>query len=87
MKRKALMMTNAKADFGLIIPAGTSLMAVLGFNLSIFLSRNRLKAIAALRAKTIHRITNIKLNHEKSTVDWLTAKKNPSKAKGSAKMV
>jgi hypothetical protein len=52
---------NTNAFFGVMIPLGISLMAVLGFSASHFLSRYLLKAMAALRAKTIQRITSSNL--------------------------
>lgn len=61
MKRALLMITNHKALFDLIIPAGISLMAVRGFFASKLLSNQRLKAIAAERANTIHKITKMKI--------------------------
>ena len=59
MKRKEEMIVNDSALFAEIIPAGISLIAVLGFFASKLLSRYRLKAMAALRARTIQRITRI----------------------------
>ena len=53
-----LIITKTKAFLSPITPAGISLLAVRGFNLSKRLSIQRLKPIAALRAKTIH--SNIK---------------------------
>lgn len=50
--------TNQKACFFGMIPDGISLTAVRGFNLSKRSSMYLLKAIAALRAKTIHKITS-----------------------------
>ena len=46
-----------KADVGEMTPAGISLDAVRGLRASYFRSINRLKAIAAVRANTIQRIT------------------------------
>ena len=54
------MITKRSALFGAIMPRGISRMAVLGFRASKFLSRYRLKAIAALLAVTIHINTNTK---------------------------
>ena len=51
---------NLSALFALMIPLGISLIAVLGFCASNFLSRNLLKAIAALLANTIHSKTKMK---------------------------
>ena len=53
------MITNNKALFDFIIPAGISLTAVRGFFASKFLSSQRLKAMAAERAKIMQRITRI----------------------------
>ena len=52
-----LIITNRSASFAETLPAGMSRMSVRGFFASIFLSRYLLKAIAAFRAKTIHKIT------------------------------
>lgn len=52
--------TKSKALFDLITPAGISLMAVRGFFASKFLSNQRLKAMAAERAKIMQRMTKIK---------------------------
>ena len=54
-----LAITKNKALFDLITPAGISLIAVRGFFASKFLSSQRLKAMAAERAKTMHSITKI----------------------------
>ena len=51
-------MVNHKALFAEITPEGISLIAVLGFLESNCRSEYRLKAIAAERANTIHKITN-----------------------------
>jgi hypothetical protein len=53
-KRNEERTVNTNVLFAEIIPAGISLIAVLGFLASKFLSRYRLKAIAALLAKTMH---------------------------------
>ncbi len=47
---------NTRSAFKM--PAGISRMAVRGFFASNCLSRYRLKAMAALRAKTMHKITS-----------------------------
>ena len=52
-----LNITNSKALLAFIIPAGISLIAVRGFLASKLASSQRLKAIAAERAKTMQRIT------------------------------
>ena len=49
--------TKNNALFDLITPAGISRMAVRGFFASKFLSSQRLKAMAAERAKTMHKMT------------------------------
>jgi hypothetical protein len=97
-----LMITKIKALFAEIIPAGISLMAVRGFLESKFLSSQRLKAIAALRAKIMQRMTSKSLINKplrKSPVieceydpgcdgnRSYTPKQNPINAKGIAKIV
>ena len=61
---------NTKAFSALIIPAGISLMAVLGFNLSKCLSKYLLKAIAVDLAVTIHIMTKKNFPHILS-IDWM----------------
>ena len=51
-------MVKANALFAEIIPFGISRIAVRGFFASKFLSRYRLKHIAALRAKIMQRMTS-----------------------------
>src|SRR4051812_40223730 len=58
----AQMIVKASALFAEIIPDGISLIAVLGFFASNFLSRYLLNAIAADLAKIMHRITNPNFN-------------------------
>ena len=58
IKAMQLIITNINALLAEIIPAGISRIAVRGFLASKLLSSQRLKAIAALRAKTIQRMTN-----------------------------
>ena len=79
------MMKNS-AFFGLIIPAGISLMAVRGFKASNFLSIKRLKAIAELRAVTIHTNTS---NNNFNEKEWPSDKANvkPINANGKANIV
>ena len=60
MNNKQLTIVKINAFFGLIIPAGISRTAVLGFKASYFASSQRLNAIAALRANIMHRITRTK---------------------------
>ena len=54
---KQLTIVKAKAFFSEIIPFGISRMAVRGFLASNVLSRKRLKAMAAERAKIMQKIT------------------------------
>ena len=85
-----LSMTNSNAFLEEMIPDGISLIAVRGFNASKFLSSQRLKPIAALLAKIMHNITNIKSCHHGLIVMKdvsCNARKNPINAKGIAKMV
>ena len=79
--------TKKRAAFGEIILEGISRMAVLGFFLSKCLSMYRLKAIAALRAKSIHKITRINFSQLNETVLVLIAREKPIKQKGKAKIV
>ena len=57
--KKIFRSVNLSALLALIIPLGISLMAVLGFFASNSLSRYLLKAIAALLANTMHKITKM----------------------------
>ena len=75
-----------KAFFGLIIPDGISLIAVLGFNASNFLSINRLNAMAEFRAVTIHANTNKKSLME-NVCPSDNANVNPMNANGNANIV
>ena len=61
INNKQLIIINSIALFALIIPAGISLIAVRGFFASKFLSSQRLKAMAADRAKIMHRMTSVNL--------------------------
>ena len=81
------MITKINAWPFLIFPAGISRWAVLGFNLSYFSSIHRLNAIAALLAKTIHKITNKNKSQYRCPSPVLTPRKKPISAKGMAKMV
>jgi hypothetical protein len=83
---KQLMIIKNKALFGLIIPAGISLIAVRGFKASNFLSINRLNAMAELRAVTMQTNTNNNRFNEK---EWPSdnAKVKPIKANGKANIV
>src|SRR4030042_3106057 len=87
IKNTEFIITNRAADRGPILPDGNSLLSVLGFSESIFLSARRLKPIAAFLAKIMQRIIRIrslKLNVY-SFPD--TANANPIMAKGMAKTV
>ena len=59
MNAPQLSIVNQSAALAEMIPAGISRMAVRGFFASMFRSAHRLKAIALVRAKTIHRSTFI----------------------------
>src|SRR5690606_15784180 len=82
---RQLTIVNVNAFWGDTLPAGMSRMAVRGFLASMSLSRNLLKAMAALRAVTIH--TNIRISFFQSNVCDVVckAKKNPINANGRAK--
>lgn len=81
------MITKIRAEFAFTIPAGISLMMVLGFLASISLSSHLLNAMAALLANNIHKITNNKVFISKPA-PWMTEPDiYPTKAKGKAKMV
>ena len=83
---KQFMMIKNKAFFGLIIPAGISLMAVRGFKTSNFLSIKRLKAIAELRAVIMQASTN-KNDFNENVNPSCRANANPMQANGNAKTV
>lgn len=76
--------TKVKAEDAEIFPAGISLVTVLGFLASIFLSKYLLKAIAAFRAKTIHSITSANKSQLNGFFEAVTPKKKPIKANGNA---
>ena len=57
MNKIAFTITNVRAFFGVITPAGISRSAVRGFSASMRQSAQRLKPIAVLRAKIIHSTT------------------------------
>ena len=103
MNNRQLMITKSKALFALMMPAGISRIAVRGFFASKFLSSQRLKAMAAERAKTMQRMIRSKVSHSDLGLSTLTkslyelviaismvsfaARKKPISAKGIAKMV
>ena len=59
INNRQLAITKSNALFDLITPAGISLTAVRGFFASKFLSSQRLKAMAAERAKIMQRMTRM----------------------------
>ena len=63
-----LVITNNNALFAFIMPAGISLMAVRGFFASKFLSSQRLKAMAAERAKIMQSMTNPNLKRNEFAI-------------------
>lgn len=79
--------TSVKADPGLITPLGISRTAVREFWESMSLSMYRLKAIADVRAKIIHKMTFTKREISKLESVRVMAKVKPIKAKGIAKTV
>ena len=87
IKHKQLIIVNVSAWVGETLPVGISLVAVLGFRISISLSIYRLKAIAAFRAKTIQRSMIIILFTLKLTELVIVAKKKPMMAKGNVKIM
>lgn len=94
MKQIQLIMVNQSTDSAESIPAGISRIAVRGLRASKLRSRYLLKAIAALRAVTIHTNTNKNLKAMLADIiickdaPFLAApKKKPMQAKGNAKMV
>lgn len=81
------MIVKKSAASALISPDGISLMNVLGFFASIFLSAHLLKAMAAVRAKTIHSNTfKARAQEKKSGRDFMASEK-PMNAKGKANTV
>ena len=92
INKMQFVITNNSAFAEEIIPLGISLIFVRTFSLSNLLSAQRLNAMAALRAKTIHRII---LKNRSQSMRLLfssiesvgDARKNPIIAKGIAKMV
>ena len=79
--------TNSSALLALITPEGISLTFVLGLAISISLSKNRLKAIAALLAKTIHRTTKPNIPKSRDFDSYNVPRKKPTIANGIAKIV
>ena len=86
--RTQFTITKMSAALGLTLPFGISLtVAVLSLALSMSRSIYRLNAMAALRAKTMHKTTFKSRIASKLIVEYSIAKKYPISAKGSAKMV
>lgn len=79
--------TNVSAAAGEICPAGISRIFVLGFFSSKERSINRLKAIAALRAVTMHASIRRNVLRLKGCELFSSPRKNPIKANGNAKTV
>ena len=85
---KQFTITKFSADFALIEPLGICLtIFVLGLAVSISLSIYLLKAIAAERAKIIHKITKANNFQFKLPFVWDIPKKKPISANGIAKIV
>lgn len=84
---KQFKMVNANAEFDEIAPDGISRTTVLEFFASIDLSAQRLKAIAAERANTIHNKTFIANSMENVNSCCVIASVKPIAAKGKAKTV
>jgi len=84
---KLLVITKNRAAAGDMVPAGISRVAVRGFMASKRLSINRLKAIAAVRAKTMQDNTNKNLRMVNEPTGEVTANVKPMSAKGKAKTV
>ena len=87
INKTQFIITKDKAEDAEIFPAGISLVTVLGFLASIFLSKYLLKAIAAFRAKTIHSITSANKSQLNGFFEVVTPRKNPIKANGNANIV
>jgi|ERR1051326_498315 hypothetical protein len=87
INKRQLIITKDKAFFSEMIPFGISRICVRAFLLSNVTSAHRLNAIAALRAKTMQRITRRNDFQFISVLLNFTAKKKPITAKGIAKMV
>ncbi len=82
-----LKIINLSAAFDEILPAGISRSLVLGLFASIFRSAQRLKAIAAERAKTIHSKTLNAKSIVKTPFPITIPEVNPIAANGSANTV
>src|SRR5262245_54320602 len=87
MKARLHKITMVSAEPGEIAPEGISRTAVRGFCASKRRSIKRLKAMAALRANTMHRITKIKVSQLNCAPPERMAKQKPMSAKGSANTV
>lgn len=87
MKASSETIVNISAAVGEIFPAGISRFIVLGFLASIERSRYLLKAMAVLRAKTMHNNMYKRIMKSKGFSDCALAIKKPMNAKGNAKTV
>ena len=92
VKAADIRIVNRRAASGDTMPAGISRMAVRGFFASKWRSSHRLKAIAALRAVTMHTRTaasrtQIRYGSIAGTPPGKAARVKPTIAKGIAKMV
>ena len=87
-KSTQLIITKMSAALGFMLPFGISRTAAVRlFALSIARSIYLLKAMAALRAKTMHNTTFKSRIASKLKVEYSIAKKYPISANGKAKMV
>ena len=75
------MITNINASLAETFPAGMSRICVRGFLASIFLSRYLLKAMAALRANTMHNNTKTSLEPVKRVCGGSYAQKKANHCK------
>lgn len=84
---KQLMNVKTKAALDEIMPVGISLIAVRGFSTSIRWSVQRLKAMAAVLAKTIHNKTLTAIVQSIVKLTVMIPSVNPMAANGNAKTV
>ena len=87
MNKKEHMYVKAIASFAEIIPDGNSREAVRGFKMSYFWSAHLLKAMAAVRANTMHSKTFIARVQLAVKLTFTKPSINPIAAKGNAKTV
>lgn len=86
-KSSELSITSESAAPAEIVPAGISLTFVLAFFASMALSAQRLKAIAEVRASTMHRMTFNKSQTSGWLSGWIAPNVYPIAANGSANTV